>query len=248
LSAALARNDRATGDTLAGQGCRGCALRASALCGSLGEDDLSELEAMRRRKSVRPGETLVWQGERSPLVGVVVDGVLKLTVSNADGDEQIIGLVHRGDFLGRPFGGPTAYGVSAVGDANVCLFPRNRFDQLASERAQVGHRLLEATLEELERSRRWLRMLGHKTAGQKLAAFLVDFQRHAADARGDTTRIALPFTRQHIADILGLTFETVSREFSELRRRLIIDLPDSRVVVVRNRDALLRASGDLPLH
>ena len=56
-------------------------------------------------------------------------------------------------------------------------------------------------------------------------------------------RIALPFSRQQIADLLGLTIETVSRQFTRLKADGVIELPSPREVVVRDHEALLAEAG-----
>jgi CRP-like cAMP-binding protein len=62
----------------------------------------------------------------------------------------------------------------------------------------------------------------------------------------DPTRIALPMTRADIADFLSLTIETVSRTFTKLRLAGIIDLAQSSLVVIRDKNALERlAAGDV---
>jgi CRP/FNR family transcriptional regulator len=48
----------------------------------------------------------------------------------------------------------------------------------------------------------------------------------------------LPFSRQQVADVLGLTIETVSRQFTRLRNDGIVDLPGRRAVTILDRDAL----------
>jgi predicted ArsR family transcriptional regulator len=47
--------------------------------------------------------------------------------------------------------------------------------------------------------------------------------------------IALPMTRQHIADYLGLTLETVSRTLWDLERRGAIEIEGYRRIVLRNQ-------------
>ena len=51
-------------------------------------------------------------------------------------------------------------------------------------------------------------------------------------------RFTLPFSRQEIADLLGLTIETVSRQFTRLRNNGTIEIPDRRSIVIRDQDAL----------
>ena len=56
-------------------------------------------------------------------------------------------------------------------------------------------------------------------------------------------RFALPFSRQQVADVLGLTIETVSRQFTRLKAEGIIDLPSRREVTIVNRQALEAEAG-----
>lgn len=58
------------------------------------------------------------------------------------------------------------------------------------------------------------------------------------DAPENVTRFALPFGRQQIADILGLTIETVSRQLTRFKAEGIIDLPSRRDVIILDTDAL----------
>lgn len=227
--------------------CRNCPVRAASLCGAVEGEASAALEAMARRRRIARTETLAWQDEPSPLVGIVRKGTVKLTVTDSEGDEQIVGIARAGEFIGRPFGGPLPYGIGTTGTAEVCVFPRNAFDALAIRFAEVGHALLALTLEELERTRRWLGMLGKKNAGQKLAAFLIEIAatRSAGRVTDIATSIDLPFRRHQIADVLGLTVETVSRQFTELRKRRIIELPTSRQVILRDPEALLAMSGQV---
>ena len=77
-------------------------------------------------------------------------------------------------------------------------------------------------------------MLGHRTAAEKLAAFLIDWAKRCP---GDPT-VTLAMTRQDIADYLGLTIETVSRTLSGLQRRALIELPSARQVRLVDASAL----------
>jgi CRP/FNR family transcriptional regulator len=54
----------------------------------------------------------------------------------------------------------------------------------------------------------------------------------------------LPLTREEMADYLGLTLETVSRQVSALRRDGVISLEGKRHVTVNDFDRLLEVAGD----
>ena len=54
----------------------------------------------------------------------------------------------------------------------------------------------------------------------------------------------LPLTREEMADYLGLTLETVSRQISALRKDGVISLDGKRHVTVPNFGVLLEVAGD----
>ena len=77
-------------------------------------------------------------------------------------------------------------------------------------------------------------MLGRKSAVEKIASFLLGLARRYAQDEVDVITFDLPMTRSDIADFLGLTIETVSRNFTKLKMAGVIDLPQSSKVVIRD--------------
>lgn len=231
--------------------CDTCLVRNRAICASLSPDELGALNLIGRRRNLSAGESLMWEGEDSILVANVIEGVLKLSTSTEDGREQIVGVVYPSDFLGRPFGPTTAHGVTALTDARVCLFGRSDFDAFARAHPALEHKLLERTLAELDRTRRWMLLLGRKSASERLASFLLELSERLVppgcehQPNGDAAeRFTLPFSRQQIADVLGLTIETVSRQFTRLKADGVIDLPSRREVTIVDRGALEAEAGN----
>jgi CRP/FNR family transcriptional regulator len=224
-------------------------VRNRAICSALDKDEISMLNGIGRRRSLAAGESLIWEGEDSVLVANVIEGVLKLSTGTEDGREQIVGVVYPSDFIGRPFGGTTNHGVTALTDSRVCVFARSDFDSFAREHPALEHKLLQRTLTELDRTRRWMLLLGRKSASEKVASFLVELSDRLVPTtceavhEGKATRFILPFSRQQIADVLGLTIETVSRQFTRLRNEGIIDLPSRREVVICDYLALSAEAG-----
>ncbi|MFC0590454.1 Crp/Fnr family transcriptional regulator [Novosphingobium aquiterrae] len=229
--------------------CDTCVVRNRAICSALDSEELAALNAIGRRRNLEAGESLMWEGEDSVLVANVVEGVLKLSTGTEDGREQIVGVVYPSDFIGRPFGSTTGHGVTALTDARVCVFSRRDFDAFARQHPALEHKLLQRTLAELDRTRNWMLLLGRKSAGEKVASFLIDMSQRlvqpgCATPEGDAVqRFTLPFSRQQIADVLGLTIETVSRQFTRLKSDGTIDLPSRREVIIVNRQALAAEAG-----
>ena len=105
---------------------------------------------------------------------------------------------------------------------------------------------MELALDELDAARDWMLLLGRKTAREKIATFLEMLVRRSNDP--DTMDImidhSLPMTRDQIANFLGLTLETVSRQLTALTREGIIAFSDRRTFRVLDGHALRSASGD----
>ena len=228
--------------------CQACAVRNRAICADLDQDEIAILNRIGRRRKIEAGEQVLWEGDEAVIVANVIDGLLKLSTQTSDGKEQILGLAYPSDFLGRPFGDTVPYGVEALTPALVCTFQRADFDRFAREHPRLEHKLLERTLTELDRTRRWMLLLGRMNAEQRVATFILDLaDRLAPDMCGafgiETDLVELPLSRQQIADVLGLTIETVSRQLTRLRKEALIDLPSRREIRIIDRDGLeLRAS------
>lgn len=228
--------------------CDTCVVRNRAICSGLDDREISALNTLGRRRTVTAGEPLIWEDDDSLLVANVIDGVLKLTTSTEDGREQIVGVAYPSDFIGRPFGQTSSASVVALTDARVCVFSRNDFDRFAREHPELEHKLLERTLAELDRTRSWMMLLGRKNASEKIATFLLEMSDRLADtgcaaAIGPARRFSLPFSRQQVADVLGLTIETVSRQFTKLKNDGVVELPSRREVEIVDRGALLALAG-----
>jgi CRP/FNR family transcriptional regulator len=220
--------------------CANCAAREQSICAALGEGALGDFFQLGRTYHLKRGETLMWQSDEAILVGNLREGLLKLTASLDDGREQILGLAFPGDFVGSPYGETDGHCVTALTDAKLCVFRRSAFDQFAGCHPELEHALLLRTLSELERARRWMLLLGRKSAGERVATLLLEFADRQRAREGE--RVALPLTRQQMADLLGLTIETVSRKLT-LFKKEAIRLPDLHSFVIVDRGALEALSG-----
>ena len=229
--------------------CDTCVVRNRAICSALDSRELEALNGIGRRKTLAEGESLIWEGEDSVLVANVIEGILKLSTGTEDGREQIVGVVYPSDFIGRPFGATSRHSVTALTDARVCVFSRADFDRFAGEHPRLEHKLLQRTLSELDRTRSWMLLLARKSAEEKVATFLLDMSERLVEPGceapdgGPLDRFDLPFSRQQVGDILGLTIETVSRQMTKLKRDGVIGLPTRRAVEILDRPALEAMAG-----
>ena len=81
-------------------------------------------------------------------------------------------------------------------------------------------------------------MLGKLSAIERISTFLTNISEQRKRIGWQNNPISLPMTRQDIADYLGLTMETVSREFSNLKSSNLIKVISSKQIYLPNIDAL----------
>ncbi|WBO24381.1 Crp/Fnr family transcriptional regulator [Sphingomonas abietis] len=219
-----------------------CAVQEEALCGSLERRGLSDLNRIGRLRRVERGETIAWAGEESRNCANILSGLFKLSASTADGREQTVGLLYPADFVGRPYAPRTDYNVTALSEAEICVFPRPAFEETLESDSALEREFLRRTLTALDEARSRQLMLARQTAEQRIARFLLDMAKKMGGARptpGGPRTFDLPLSRGAIADVLGLTIETVSRQMTKLKAARIIALPGGRAVTII-REAELR--------
>jgi CRP/FNR family transcriptional regulator len=232
----------------ASRDCGTCPIRHRAVCARCEKEELEYLETIKYYRTYEAGQPVVWAGDQLDFVASVVVGIASLTQTMEDGRTQMVGLLLPSDFLGRPGRAVASFDVTAISDLTLCCFRRKPFEQLLRSSPTIGQRLLEMTLDELDAAREWMLVLGRKTAREKIASLLAiiarrNAQLHLGQAPEETTFV-LPLTREAMADYLGLTLETVSRQISALKKEGIVELEGNRRILIPDFGRLLAETGD----
>lgn len=206
------------------------------------------LDEIKYYRSYEAGQPVLWAGDEMLFVASVVTGIASLSQGMEDGRTQMVGLLLPSDFIGRPGRDIAPYDVVAVSDLTICAFRKKPFEEIMLKTPHIGARLLEMTLDELDSAREWMLLLGRKTAHEKIASLLFILASRDA-ALGDRKpcngmAFDLPLTREAMANYLGLTLETVSRQISGLKKAGIIKLEGKRRIIIPNANRLMLETGD----
>jgi CRP/FNR family transcriptional regulator len=190
----------------------------------LAQEDLARLDDMADRLSLQAGEPLIHEGDPATSVYNITAGSVRVYKLLPDGRRQITGFLFAGDFIGLTSGESHTFSAEAIEDAALCRFDRDAYRALTRERPVLEGALLDRAMHDLAAAQSQMLLLGRKTARERLASFLLDMpDRDPARPQIDHL-VHLPMTRSEIADYLGLTIETVSRELTKLRTAGIVTL------------------------
>lgn len=221
-----------------GHPCQGCEVRDKAVCCVLDCGDLAQFKSLGSTIRLTAGQALFHEGDAATRVFSLTSGTLKLYKLLADGRRQIMGFMHPGDFLGISVDDEHAFTAEAMEDAQLCWFPRGRFDDFVESHSEMERELYLLAAHELGAAQRQLVLLGRKTATERLASFLLSLSERAAAAHGRAEIVRLPMSRSDIADYLGLTKETVSRVLSSFRSDRVVRLQTLGTVEILDREEL----------
>ena len=103
---------------------------------------------------------------------------------------------------------------------------------------KMESRLLGMASNELVIAQEQMLLLGRKTAREKLASFLLMLSKRQVQRGGQADPVTVPITRADMGDYLGLTTETVSRTFTQLKRHGVIAILSGGRVQLADRSAL----------
>ncbi len=230
-------------------GCGNCPIRHNAVCAECDADELAVLERAKSYITLPAGSRLADAGEPLNFLSSLVTGCATMSRTLEDGRRQTVGLLLPSDFIGRPGRATSPYDVEAVSEVTLCRFERRTFEELVRNTPHIATRLMTMALDELDASREWAVVLGRMTAREKVLSLLVNLARRAAQREGKTTpdtalTLHLPLSREGLADYLGLTIETTSRQFTALRKDGLFEMVSNRELRIPDFERLVLEAGE----
>jgi CRP/FNR family cyclic AMP-dependent transcriptional regulator len=202
------------------------------------------LDRMTRETSY-PGQAVLFvEGQSSQGVMVIVSGRVKLSTASADGRTIIVRMAGPGEVLGLSatvVGRPCELTAETLEPTRIKIIPRESFRHWLSVHPELAFQIAQELAEEYNNACHQLRSMAlSHTAAQRLARTLLQLVRNAGP--GNEARVPLSLTHQEIAEMIGISRETVTRLLASFRHKGLIELGSS-MLVVRDREALRQLGG-----
>lgn len=191
-------------------------------------------------------ETLCEEGARADQIFMIAQGAVMLSKLLPDGRRQIIELLGAGDVFG--LSNTSLYDATAesLTPVRAFLYEKRAYEGSPELQRVVAQRMTSQLCAMHDHAM----LLGRKTAAERVASFLMGLIPNRGghgcqgpNAQGDTRHVSIPMTRQEIADYLGLTLETVSRAFSQLKKDGIVQASRHDELAVTNVCRLCHLTG-----
>ncbi len=219
--------------------CLTCPVREEHLFCNLPSEALQKLNEIKSTAVYPKSAMLFIEGQQPRGVFVLCTGKVKLSTSSKEGKTIITKLSDAGDVLGlnatvsnRPY--EVTAEMVEPGQAN--FIPRDSFLQFLREHGEVAVRVAEQLSRNYYTAYEEIKTLGLTTSpGEKFAKLLLSWSSDSKE--GANVRVTL--THEEIAEMIGTTRETVSRLFAEFKKKQLVQLKGS-MLLIRDRPALER--------
>jgi CRP/FNR family transcriptional regulator, cyclic AMP receptor protein len=219
--------------------CLTCPIREDHLFCNLPVVALQRLNEIRSTAVYPRSAMLFIEGQQPRGVFVLCTGKAKLSTSSAEGKTVITKISEAGDVLGlsaaisnRPY--EVTAEMIEPGQAN--FITRDALLQFLREYGEVAVRVAEQLSRNYYTAYEGIRALGLTSSpAERFAQLLLGWSN--AVGNGDPLQLKLTLTHEEIAEIIGTTRETVSRLFSQFKKKQLVQLKGA-TLIIRNKAAL----------
>ena len=213
--------------------CVTCPVREEHLFCNLPGPVLHKLNEIKSTAVYPKSAMLFIEGQQPRGVFVLCAGKVKLSTSSSEGKTIITKLSESGDVLGlnatvsnRPY--EVTAEMVEPGQAN--FIARDAFLQFLRENGEVAVRVAEQLSRNYYTAYEEIKTLGlTNSPAEKFAKLLLSWSADSKDTR--TAQVRMTLTHEEIAEMIGTTRETVSRLFSEFKKKDLMQVKGSTLTI-----------------
>ncbi|WP_460219633.1 Crp/Fnr family transcriptional regulator [Psychroserpens sp. MEBiC05023] len=212
--------------------CEQCIVRQFNSLKALTKDELVRISNCRTSKIVKKGEVIFEEGETINGVFCIKDGVCKLSKLSANGKDQIVKLVVKGDLLGqRSLVGNESANLSAVAlnDMEVCFIPKSEIMNDLKNNSKFSMEILQQMAQDLKGSENVIVDMAQKSVKNRLADVLVYI--HDNFGLTDEGFLSITLSREDYANIVGTATESAIRIISQFKKEGLISTKGKQIKI-----------------
>lgn len=204
--------------------------------------DRRALVAAANRRRFGRGEAIFHKDERGELLFIIEEGSVRIYLPSPQGADLTLAVLGAGDFFGEMAlldGGPRSASATALRETATLVLGRADFTAVLQSRPQSAMAVLAAVAQRLREADEMAGDLAFLDVGGRVAKKLLELAAAHGVQRPDGTLLELSLTQEGLANMVGVTRESVNRHLSTLRRQGVI-AREGRRFLIRDAEALRR--------
>ena len=201
---------------------------------ALPPEDREELAASVSRRHLRKGDIIFQRDDPGHSLFIVERGAVRIYVPSPQGMDLTLAVLGRGDFFGDLSlldGRPRSASASVSTDATLLMLERSDFIALLTQRPTAAMAVLAAVAGRLRETDEMASDLAFLDVAGRLAKRLLDLASAHGVKRDGGVLIDLAVTQEDLANMIGVTRESVNRNLSEFQTLGLISKQGRRIVV-----------------
>jgi len=216
--------------------CAECSVSVDRTFCNMSPETLKELDAIKFTGIYPKGSLLFVEGEQPRGVFILCSGRAKLTTSSSEGKTLIVKIAEAGEVLGASatiLGKPYEVSAETIEPSQLNFIKREDFVRFLQSHVEVCMHTAQQLSEKYQAAQREIRSLGlSQTTSEKLARLLLDWCAKGGEQTAKGMRLSILLTHEEVAQMIGTTRETVTRIFSDFKKRQIIEVKGSSVFIL----------------
>lgn len=190
---------------------------------------LSQIETLPKRREVFAA------GDPSDGLRILVSGLVRTWISDAEGRELTLTLIEPGEAFGEIAlldGSERSANATVLEPAQVLLLRQSAFDDVLDEDIGLARHLIVLLCDRLRRNTEDLRGFAFHDMGARLAGKLYDLAMAHADVTGNTARFERKFSQTELANMLGATREAINKRLAGLSYDGVLSIDAGRITII----------------
>jgi CRP/FNR family cyclic AMP-dependent transcriptional regulator len=212
-------------------------LKNIELFSSLSDDELLQISNKVVIKEFSRNELILQEEETNEFMYIILLGKVKAVQTTEEGKEIILAIHRAQEFFGEISlidGKTSTAAVVSMEESLVAIISKDNFYSLLYSQRKVLENLLRIFCLRLRESWNRIHILNFRDAPQRIRMLLKILVTENGEKTPDGLRIRLKLTHQEMADMTGLTRETVTRVLNQWKKEGLISVTPSRYIVLRN--------------
>jgi CRP/FNR family transcriptional regulator, cyclic AMP receptor protein len=205
------------------------------LFSSLTENELQDVAGKIRIEEFRKNEIVMREEDTNEFMYIILAGQVKVIQATEDGKEILLAIHKTHEFFGEVSlidGKTSPATVQASEDSFIAIISRKDFHSLISAQGKVLDALLQILCGRLRDSWKRIYLLNFKHASDRVKTLFFSLSFENGSKTPDGIVLNLKLTHQEIADMTGLTRESVTRVLDKMQK-------DGAITVLKNRQICL---------
>lgn len=203
--------------------CEQCIVKQFNTLKSLSKEELVKISSCKTSKFIKKGDVIFEEGEALNGVYCIRDGICKLTKLSANGKDQIVKLVVKGELLGKRSlisEENSNLKATALNDMELCFIPKAEVMDDLKKNPEFSFDVLKSMANDLRDADDIIVNMAQKSVRQRLAEVLVSINESFGTNPDGTLSVIL--SREDFASIVGTATESAIRVLSQFKKEGLI--------------------------